>query len=357
MLSQPPNPERKKTHDDATQVTMASSQHPPPSAVISRRLVEPGADGGASHGQREERLEGDVMTVNVEDYKGLCNEHRQMQVDLDRIRREHAGCIDQLQKKHTDYTEAENDNLVLTLKLAEVKKKHEEEIAQLTQGTQSSSKLKSHNSELKNQLKELQGQLQSTESERNINYNFYAQEMTKTEVLKGQITELKTNYHIALSSFTHLESEHEKEKEAYQRLNQAYNENLQKLGKLQDSAGTILDDESLTKRWIGLRDKIQSWALTYYVGPEKNLWAVMRHTEAYARPNNELLKLSGDCQDLMLKSDDGKGRALIAEAFLWSYLEEMVFDAKPDSFSKGFLWAHNARPDLCRLERFLRPGE
>jgi hypothetical protein len=140
-------------------------------------------------------------------------------------------------------------------------------------------------------------------------------------------------------------------------LDHSHNENIQKLGKLQESVGTVLDDESLADRWKILRDKIQSWALTYYVGPEKNMWAVIRHPEAYARPDNELLKLSDDCQDLMLKSEDGKGRALIAEAFFWAYLEEKVFDAKPDSYSKGFLWAHNARLDLCRLEKFLRPGE
>jgi hypothetical protein len=47
----------------------------------------------------------------------------------------------------------------------------------------------------------------------------------------------------------------------------------------------------------------------------------------------------------------------MAEACLWLYIEENVFDGNPSSFAKGLFWAHNLRPELCRIEKFLRPGK
>jgi archaellum component FlaC len=365
--------ERQKSYAAATVPTAnnlilpipASPASPP---FISRRPVENSGNGGPPRlvgppGSREDHLDEEVAQnseltkVNTVDYQKLYNEHQKLRFELERVRKEHEGCGERYLSSQTNFQESEKDNEVLTETLREVRRQYTAEKGQWAQSTNSQNTSKQQIRELKDQVKDLKNQLETAESNRNVYYNFYSQEMSKTEDLNRQITELLDKNHIAIKAFTDVQAEYERAKEDYRELHQLHTEAILKVARLTDNAGTMLDDKSFERKWRNLQSSISYWASVFFVGPEKKLWGLLKHPEAQAPCDNELLKLSNDCQDMCLKSEDGTGRALIAEAYLWSYLEENVFDARTDTYSKGMLWAHNARADLCRMEKFLRPGK
>ncbi|KAH7360994.1 hypothetical protein BKA65DRAFT_494415 [Rhexocercosporidium sp. MPI-PUGE-AT-0058] len=119
---------------------------------------------------------------------------------------------------------------------------------------------------------------------------------------------------------------------------------------------STLGDDFLIHNFQGLQGAIRQWANEYFRGEEKKMWKTHRPHE-HPVIHTQLLELTSDAKDLLMFSETGSGRSVMCEAYLWRYIEEQIFDSKPAEYSKGMFWAHDVRSDLCRLERFLRPGK
>ncbi|KAG4440707.1 hypothetical protein IFR05_003801 [Cadophora sp. M221] len=119
---------------------------------------------------------------------------------------------------------------------------------------------------------------------------------------------------------------------------------------------STLGDDFFIHNFQGLQSAIRQWADEFFRGEDKTMWKA-RHPHRHQVIHAELLELTNDAKDLLMFSETGSGRSVMCEAYLWRYIEEQIFDSNPDEHSKGMYWAHDVRSDLCRLERFLRPGK
>lgn len=128
------------------------------------------------------------------------------------------------------------------------------------------------------------------------------------------------------------------------------------LKRLMLESRSTLGDDFFIRNFQGLQGAIRQWANEFFRGEEKKMWRAQyphKHQVIHA----ELLELTADAKDLLMFSETGSGRSVMCEAYVWRYIEEQIFDSNPAEHSKGMYWAHNVRSDLCRLERFLRPGK
>ncbi|PVH82253.1 hypothetical protein DL98DRAFT_653313 [Cadophora sp. DSE1049] len=141
----------------------------------------------------------------------------------------------------------------------------------------------------------------------------------------------------------------------YEELKTTYSSASDELKRLKMESHSTLDDCFFIRNFRDLQGDIRQWADRYFWGPEKKMFK-LHYPHEQARVMTDLLVISDDVKDLLMSADSGKGRSLVCEAYLWKFIEEQIFDGRSATFSKGMYWAHNIRSELCRLEKFLRPG-
>jgi len=135
----------------------------------------------------EEIFNGIPMTISAEMYRKLCHENEHQRAELERVRREHAACGNQLDQKNTDYTEVEADNLALSkkitelksqhaAKLAEVENRHATEKGRLTQNSSTSNQMRQQVLDLQANLRAVQGKLDKATVDQKCNNDFYVRE-------------------------------------------------------------------------------------------------------------------------------------------------------------------------------------
>ncbi|KAK0100416.1 hypothetical protein ONS96_007693 [Cadophora gregata f. sp. sojae] len=144
-------------------------------------------------------------------------------------------------------------------------------------------------------------------------------------------------------------------KQQYEDLKITYSSASDELKRMKMDSHSTLDDSFFIRNFRDLQGEIKRWADRYFWGPEKKMFK-LHYPHEQARVMTDVLVLFDDVKDLLMGADSGKGRSLVCEAYLWKFIEEMIFDGRSTSFSKGMYWAHNMRTELCRLEKFLRPG-
>jgi DNA repair exonuclease SbcCD ATPase subunit len=145
--------------------------------------------------------------------------------------------------------------------------------------------------------------------------------------------------------------------EDYENLQQNFSKASVELIQLKLESRPNSDDAFFRSRFLALQSDIGQWSRKYFWG-EKRKKNILRRAEDVPHICNKLEDLSVDCRDYLLYSEDGSTRPFIAEAYLWKFIEDRIFDSSPPrgSCSEGMFWAQKIRPEVARVERVLRPG-
>jgi hypothetical protein len=246
--------------------------------------------------------------------------------------------LNAINKELTNNLEKKTTELRQALVAAESEKAKWQHRAETEDGLQRQIK------DLKNQLHDQKTQLQLARGERDRLKPF-------EESFRG----LELNFKTTFDQLAKANTELEKVQGLYEEIQIHHAAASNELNRVKLESRSMLDDVYFITKWKDLQVDIQQWAEDHFWVEQKRIWTAQFPQDQPAI-NIDLLALSADCRDLMT-ADGSAGRPIMAGAYLWKFIEEMVLDGNPSSYSKGFLWAHTVRPEFCRMEDFLRPGE
>jgi hypothetical protein len=236
------------------------------------------------------------------------------------------------EKARTDFNELMNDMQKKSTALRNATLELQTAQGQLEKGREAETRLRGNISVLNVSLQSAhdeQERLRLVETK----YNSLKISHTALKQRKLELEETEKSYHSLSEKFTTMSSE----------LTAMRLESKSKLG-----------DDFFIHEWKNLQADVKSWADKYFWGREVKNSFVHRPYDVQ-NFSKELLKLSKDAQDLLLRTEGGWGTPLVAQAYLWRVLEERVFDGNPVDYSGGLFWAHRLRPEFSRMEEELRP--
>jgi archaellum component FlaC len=138
----------------------------------------------------------------------------------------------------------------------------------------------------------------------------------------------------------------------YEDLQTKYKNASAEMNRLKGDSRSLKDDPHFQRGWQRLHGAIERWANEHFRGRLESDWSPSNPHEP---PHIDwtLFELSDDCEELLRHEG---ARTWLIQAFVWRYLEKQVFDSIPVGYSKGLTWAQPVRSELCRMEKFLRPG-
>ncbi|KAF8853225.1 hypothetical protein BDZ45DRAFT_677833 [Acephala macrosclerotiorum] len=180
----------------------------------------------------------------------------------------------------------------------------------------------------------------------------------KTDV--GQIRELEMSYNRTLEQLEELKQQLFTSRGDYEILQQSHSEISTELMRVKIEIQSDVDDAFFVAKFEHLQGDIRTWAQTYFFGEQRKRGVLYSPHNVAEHPSvhDDLEELSEDCRNLLIGSGDGSNRPFIVEAYLWKFIEDKILHTgqSPSSCSKGMFWAHKLRPEMARMEKFLRPG-
>lgn len=210
--------------------------------------------------------------------------------------------------------------------------------------------LRAHCKELEAQLQQANGDLQALAEIRGQNYDMEQRLQQQANMLEAKDKEMAWAH-------THIKSQEESLKTAQTDntdLREKFYQVSEELTNLRLSSRSLLDDEFFIEKWKTLHSTISSWSYEYFGGKLKRSWTQNPQDEPHV--DILLLQMSGEGEiDALLRSE--QTRPLVAQAYIWSFLQHCVFDSFAPVYSKGMHWALSSRADLIRLEKRIRPSE
>jgi len=142
-------------------------------------------------------------------------------------------------------------------------------------------------------------------------------------------------------------------KESYDSIQEQFQRAGDELNQVKSELRTVRDDEFFRERWHRLQADVEQWAEDHFGGKLKSQPLPNEPAKEPSLPA-DLAALCRDCRDIL---NEDSTRHWIVQAFVWSFIEENIFDSRPDSHLRGIVWApKRVRTEFCRLEEFLRPG-
>jgi len=210
------------------------------------------------------------------------------------------------------------------------------------------------------ELQTVQGQLEkSREAEAGLRGNISVLNVSlqSAHVEQEKLRLVETRYNSLKVSHTALKQrklELEETEKSYHSLSEKFTTMSGELTAVRLESKSKLGDDFFIHEWKNLQNDVKSWADNYFWGREVKNSYVYRPYDVQ-NFSKELLKLSKDAQDLLLRTEGGWGTPLVAQAYLWKVLEERVFDGNPVDYSGGLFWAQGLRAEFSRMERELRP--
>jgi hypothetical protein len=207
-------------------------------------------------------------------------------------------------------------------------------------------------------------QSEETEAQRNLVYDWQfkfgtiANDLKDAKPYKKKYEDLDEEHRRLCGQFEQCNKDLQEVRGRYTDEQVGHSLAIEELNRIKSESGSNLDDMTLTRKYQALRSDISSWSEKYFWG-EKLKRGVLQSACEDFMPHAELEELSEDCHTLLSGSEDGSMRPFVAEAYLWKFIDEEIFgsDLSSSTFSKGLWWAHTLRPEVCRVEHFLRPGE
>jgi predicted nucleic acid-binding Zn-ribbon protein len=285
---------------------------------------------------------GEIRDTPAQD--ALLIEIGHLQRDIEMLRQERVTAKMEYETLNTTYKELTGDLEKKTIEMRQARTASENERMKWQHRAETEENLKREIGDLKAQLQDQRNHLQSARRERD-----------RLRPFEASFRELESNIKLTIEELDQRNEQLSKVQQLYDEINGKYATASNELNRMKNESRSTLDDAFFITKWLDLQASIKQWAIQYF-WVQRNKW-IFQVPQDHPNIDVELLKLSDDCSDGLLCLEGGSGRAIIAEAYLWRFIEEEIFDGKPASYSKGFIWADRLRPELCRMEEFLRPGE
>jgi predicted nucleic acid-binding Zn-ribbon protein len=267
-----------------------------------------------------------------------------LQRDVAILRQEKDGIKAMYDKLNTNLEELTRDLDNKTLEMRKARKASEDKEAEWECLANAEKALQQDIEELRSNLQDQKTKLQSVKRERD-----------RLKPFEKNFHDLESNFDITFAELEQRNTQLLEAQKQYKDIQTKHAAASDELNRMKNESRSMLDDAYFTTKWIDLQADVKQWAESYFWVERENK-SMIQFPHKYPNINTDLLMLSNDCNDL-LTSEGGSGRPIVAEAYLWRYIEDEVLDGNPASHSKGFLWAHTLRSEFCRMEEFLRPGE
>lgn len=174
----------------------------------------------------------------------------------------------------------------------------------------------------------------------------------KTNKLEDDLLLVRNDFHSSQETVKGLINEVTEWKESYDGIQEQFQNASDELNHIKSDLRTVRDDEFFRLRFVKLQADIEQWAEDHFGGKLQSP-SFFDQPAKEPRLPTELATVCRDCRD-MLREDST--RHWIVESYLWRFLEDTIFDSRPESHLKGIVWAQRVRTEFCILEEFLRPG-
>jgi DNA repair exonuclease SbcCD ATPase subunit len=274
----------------------------------------------------------------------LLAQIERLRSEAEQLRQERDTAKANYESLNTNYKELTQDLETKTLEIRQVRNAFEVEKIEWQRRVKIEGELKNEIEDLKTQLHNQKTQLQSVKKERD-----------KLRPLEASFRELESNFKTTFDELDQRNTQLSNVEQLYDEIKIKHAAASDELNRMKLESQSMLDDAFFIRKWNDLQSDIKQWAEKYFWVEQKRTWTA-QFPHSHPNINVDLLKLSDDCKDLLCL-EGGSGRSIVAEAYLWRLIEEETLDGNPETYSKGFLWAHTLRSEFCRMEEFLRPGK
>lgn len=273
----------------------------------------------------------------------------QLHEEVSRLRNDNKTAGVQLANVNSEYFKLQKDLEEKVQHARQAKKIFDEERKGWNKHDEATTKLQS-------QVRDLQARLQSDSMEHQVMLQLVKVERDKLKPFETKYNDLVPRYNEKFGQLDQRSAELLDLKQQHDEMLLTYRTAGDELHRLKLESSSTLGDDFFIRSFRDLQGAIKQLANSHFRGGDKKKWQSQLPKDQQA-VHNDLLLLSHDAKELLFYTDAGIGRSSICEAYIWKFIEEQVFDGKPTDFSKGMYWAHDVRADLCRLEKFLRPGK